>query len=112
MEKTGLGLRVEGTPGEIGEASPPRHSLLKRSCSTDDDGPQADGTTYRGRRVCPRTSHSRYTELGDGGPSALQAGSADGDVLKRAQCILPAGGAPGTVSCGFAGKRCPQRSVA
>lgn len=35
------------------EASPPRRSLVKQGF-TDDDGPRTDGTTRRGRRVCPR----------------------------------------------------------
>lgn len=108
MEKTRLGLLVEGTPGEIREASPPRRSLVQQSRFTDDDGPRADGTTYRDRSLSP-TSRSRRTELGDGGPSALPAGSAEGGHVRTGEVHPARGGTPGAASC--VGKRC-QRSVA
>lgn len=63
----------------------------------------------QGQESLSPTSRSRRTELGDGGPSALPAGSAEGGHVRTGEVHPARGGTPGAASC--VGKRC-QRSVA
>lgn len=68
---------------------------LQQSRFTDDDGPRADGTTYRDRRVCPRLLAADARSWATVAHQHFRQAPRRAGTLEQAKCILPAEGLRG-----------------